>query len=240
MERLAALMEVSPHTLDQVEAGKGEPTLEFAWKIANALDVRFATGSDKLTDEARDTVDRIGKALGSDQLSHFRFLVEGHTDSVGGDELNQRLSEQRADSVRTYLISQGVQSDAVTSRGFGKSKPVADNNTAAGRQVNRRVELVVNGPLLSKESPILSTGQRRRLLLARALARRPRLLLLDEITANLDPQTEEKIIAGLRGFPAAKIFVTHSERLLGQVHRVYRTGNGRLSTVVGTRPALSA
>ncbi len=93
---------------------------------------------------------------------------------------------------------------------------------------------------LSKESPVLSTGQRRRLLLARALARRPRLLLLDEITANLDPQTEEKIIAALRGIPAAKIFVTHSDRLLRQVNRVYRAGNGRLSTVIDTRPKLSA
>jgi ATP-binding cassette, subfamily B, bacterial CvaB/MchF/RaxB len=93
---------------------------------------------------------------------------------------------------------------------------------------------------LSKESPVLSTGQRRRLLLARALARRPRLLLLDEITANLDPQTEEKIIAGLRGVPAAKIFVTHSDRLLRQVNRVYRVANGRLGTVVDIRPKLSA
>jgi ATP-binding cassette subfamily B protein RaxB len=94
--------------------------------------------------------------------------------------------------------------------------------------------------LLSRESPILSTGQRRRLLLARAIARRPRLLLLDEITANLDPQTEEKIVSALSGIPAAKIFVTHSERLLRHVDRVYRAVDGRLMPVAYERPKLSA
>ena len=84
---------------------------------------------------------------------------------------------------------------------------------------------------LSNESPILSTGQRRRLLLARAIVRRPRLLLLDEITANLDPDTEEKIARALSTVPAAKIFVTHSERLLRHVDQIYRAVDGRLTAV---------
>jgi len=75
----------------------------------------------------------------------LKLQVEGHTDSVGSDEYNQKLSEQRADSVRSYLVSQGVAADAITAAGFGKISPVADNNTAAGRQQNRRVELVVSG-----------------------------------------------------------------------------------------------
>jgi ATP-binding cassette subfamily B protein RaxB len=94
--------------------------------------------------------------------------------------------------------------------------------------------------LLSDESPILSTGQRRRLLLARAICRKPRLLLLDEVTANLDPQTEEKIVRALRDVPAAKLFVTHSDRLLRQMDRVYRAADGRLVEVGYIRPKITA
>jgi len=94
--------------------------------------------------------------------------------------------------------------------------------------------------LLSDESPILSTGQRRRLLLARAICRKPRLLLLDEVTANLDPQTEEKIVAALKLVPAAKIFVTHSDRLLRQVDRCYRAIDGQLIEVPQLRPRITA
>ncbi|WP_289052655.1 ATP-binding cassette domain-containing protein, partial [uncultured Methylobacterium sp.] len=81
----------------------------------------------------------------------------------------------------------------------------------------------------SEEGSVLSTGQRRRLLLARALCRRPRLLLLDEVTANLDPATETALVESLKGVKAAKVFITHSERLLDQVDRVFRIENGRLT-----------
>ncbi len=94
--------------------------------------------------------------------------------------------------------------------------------------------------LLSDESPVMSTGQRRRLLLARAICRKPRLLLLDEVTANLDPQTEEKIVGALKLIPAAKIFVTHSDRLLRQVDRSYRAIGGRLIEIPHLRPRISA
>jgi ATP-binding cassette subfamily B protein RaxB len=86
----------------------------------------------------------------------------------------------------------------------------------------------------------MSTGQRRRLLLARAICRKPRLLLLDEVTANLDPQTEEKIVGALKLIPAAKIFVTHSDRLLRQVDRSYRAIGGRLIEIPHLRPRISA
>lgn len=82
---------------------------------------------------------------------------------------------------------------------------------------------------VSEEGSVLSTGQRRRLLLARALCRRPRLLLLDEVTANLDPATETALVESLKGVKAAKVFITHSERLLDQVDRVFRIENGRLT-----------
>jgi outer membrane protein OmpA-like peptidoglycan-associated protein len=118
--------------------------------IVNMSDVLFDTGLHSLRPGAREKLARISGII----LAHpdMRIEVEGHTDSVGGVDLNQRLSEKRADSVRTYLISQGVDSNSIVARGFGKSKPVADNATAAGRQQNRRVELVVNGPLIDKTS----------------------------------------------------------------------------------------
>jgi outer membrane protein OmpA-like peptidoglycan-associated protein len=78
--------------------------------------------------------------------------VEGHTDSVGGDELNQRLSEQRAGSVREFLIGQGLNDSAITAEGFGKTEPVATNDTPEGRQRNRRVEIVVNGDSIDTSS----------------------------------------------------------------------------------------
>jgi outer membrane protein OmpA-like peptidoglycan-associated protein len=83
-------------------------------------------------------------------LAHpgLRITVEGHTDSVGGDDYNMKLSENRASSVRGYLVSQGLDSGNVSAQGFGKTRPVADNSTAAGRQQNRRVELVVAGEVL--------------------------------------------------------------------------------------------
>ncbi len=81
---------------------------------------------------------------------------------------------------------------------------------------------------VSEESGLLSTGQRRRLLLARALCRRPRLLLLDEVTANLDPATETALVESLKGVKAAKVFITHSTRLLSQVDRVLRIEDGKL------------
>ena len=78
----------------------------------------------------------------------LRLEVEGHTDNVGGDDYNQKLSEQRGVAVRDYLTQDGIASGSVTTQGFGKTKPVASNDTSAGRQKNRRVELVVSGEII--------------------------------------------------------------------------------------------
>ena len=75
----------------------------------------------------------------------MKIEVEGQTDNVGSDEYNQRLSEERARAVREYLLSQGVPNSSVTAIGLGKTGAVASNDTAAGRQQNRRVEIVVSG-----------------------------------------------------------------------------------------------
>src|SRR5215471_2485385 len=111
--------------------------------IVNLSDVLFDTGSAVLKPGTREKLARVAGIL----LLHpeLKLQVEGHTDSVGGADLNQRLSENRAESVRSYLVQQGIGSNAVATKGFGDSQPVASNDTAAGRQQNRRVELVVAG-----------------------------------------------------------------------------------------------
>jgi outer membrane protein OmpA-like peptidoglycan-associated protein len=109
-------------------------------------DVLFDTAQYSLKPGAREKLAKVaGIILGHPGL---RIAVEGHTDSVGGDDYNLKLSENRANSVRAYLVSQSIDPAAVTAKGFGKTMPVADNGTAAGRQANRRVELVVAGEIL--------------------------------------------------------------------------------------------
>ncbi len=111
--------------------------------IVNMSDVLFDTGSYTLKPGAREKLAKISGIV----LAHagLSLQIEGHTDSVGGDDFNQQLSERRADSVRDFLAEQGVAPSSITARGFGKMQPVASNDTAEGRQRNRRVELVVNG-----------------------------------------------------------------------------------------------
>jgi outer membrane protein OmpA-like peptidoglycan-associated protein len=114
--------------------------------IVNMSDVLFDTAKYSLKPGAREKLAKVsGIILGHPGL---KIAVEGHTDSVGGDEYNMRLSENRAASVRDFLVAQGVPAGSVTAQGFGKTMPVADNATAAGRQQNRRVELVVSGEIL--------------------------------------------------------------------------------------------
>src|SRR5437762_776922 len=118
--------------------------------IVNMADVLFDTGSYTLKPGAREKLAKIsGIVLAHPGLS---LQIEGHTDSVGGDEFNQQLSERRADSVRDFLAEQGVAPSSITAHGFGKTQPVASNDTAEGRQRNRRVELVVNGDAIGNTS----------------------------------------------------------------------------------------
>jgi outer membrane protein OmpA-like peptidoglycan-associated protein len=114
--------------------------------IVNMSDVLFDTAKFSLRPLAREKLAKVsGIVSGHPGL---RLDVEGHTDSVGGDEYNQRLSEQRGGSVRDYLIQQGMPVSSVTTKGFGKTQPVASNDTAEGRQQNRRVELVISGDII--------------------------------------------------------------------------------------------
>lgn len=114
--------------------------------IVNMSDVLFDTGKYSLRPLAREKLAKVaGIVSGHPGL---KLDVEGYTDNVGGDEYNQLLSEHRGSAVRDYLTAQGMAANAVTSQGFGKSQPVASNDTASGRQQNRRVELVVSGDII--------------------------------------------------------------------------------------------
>jgi outer membrane protein OmpA-like peptidoglycan-associated protein len=111
--------------------------------IVNLSDVLFDTGKATLKPGAREKLARVSGILGTHP--DLKLEIEGHTDSVGSDSYNQGLSERRAESVRGYLVSQRIAAQSITQVGFGESRPVATNDTAAGRQRNRRVELVVSG-----------------------------------------------------------------------------------------------
>ena len=114
--------------------------------IVNLSDVLFDTAKATLKPGAREKLARVSGIIGSHP--GLKLAVEGHTDSVGTDEYNQDLSERRAESVRAYLVSQRIEPQSITTKGFGEQQPVATNDTAAGRQRNRRVELVVSGDVI--------------------------------------------------------------------------------------------
>jgi outer membrane protein OmpA-like peptidoglycan-associated protein len=114
--------------------------------VVSLGDVLFATGKYDLRPDARERLAKLSGIV----LAHpgLNLAIEGYTDNVGSELFNQTLSEQRASSVRAYLIAQGLNPETVSATGFGMSNPVADNSTAAGRQKNRRVEIVVSGEII--------------------------------------------------------------------------------------------
>ena len=111
--------------------------------IVNMSDVLFDFNKYTLKPEAREKLAKVSGIL----LAYpgLKLQVEGYTDNIGSEEYNQKLSEQRADGVRDYLVSQSVKDNNVTATGYGKSDPIADNSTSSGRAENRRVQLVVSG-----------------------------------------------------------------------------------------------
>jgi outer membrane protein OmpA-like peptidoglycan-associated protein len=111
--------------------------------IANMSDVLFKSGSFELLPGARERLAKVSGIILAYPSLHL--AVEGHTDSVGSDEYNQNLSEQRAEAVRDYFVLQGIAAASIEARGFGKTEPIASNDTPEGRQQNRRVELVLSG-----------------------------------------------------------------------------------------------
>ncbi|MBV9506934.1 MAG: OmpA family protein, partial [Acidobacteriia bacterium] len=111
--------------------------------IVNISDVLFDFNKYTLKADAREKMAKVSGIL----LAYpgLKIQLEGHTDNIGSDDYNMKLSQQRADAVRDYLTAQGVSSNSVSAVGLGKAGAVASNDTAAGRQKNRRVDMVVSG-----------------------------------------------------------------------------------------------
>jgi outer membrane protein OmpA-like peptidoglycan-associated protein len=121
--------------------------------VVNLSDVLFDTGKYTLRPLAREKLAKIsGIVLAYPDL---KLAIEGNTDSVGSDAMNQVLSESRASSVRDYLAKQNIPVASMTSQGFGKTQPIASNDTVEGRQQNRRVELVVSGEVIGTSVSIV-------------------------------------------------------------------------------------
>jgi len=115
----------------------------------NMADVLFAFGKYDLKPSAREALAKLsGIVIGHPGL---KLSVEGYTDSIGSDEVNQTLSEKRAGTVRDYLVQQGVDPASINATGFGKSNPVASNDTNEGRQQNRRVEIIISGEVIGTQ-----------------------------------------------------------------------------------------
>ena len=114
--------------------------------VVSMPDVLFDSGQYTLKPAARERLARIaGIVLAYPEL---KLEIEGHTDSLGSDSFNQSLSEKRAATVRDYLLDSSVPMSNVVARGFGKTRPIAANNTANGRKLNRRVEMIVSGDVI--------------------------------------------------------------------------------------------
>jgi outer membrane protein OmpA-like peptidoglycan-associated protein len=114
--------------------------------VVNMADVLFETGKYNLSTDAQL---KLAKLSGIIQAHPgLNLSIEGYTDTTGSEDFNMKLSQQRADAVRQFLTSQGLSPDTITSKGMGEANPIADNSTAAGRKLNRRVEIIVSGEVI--------------------------------------------------------------------------------------------
>ena len=137
----ARLLDQFNHVLPTTDTPRG--------LVVNMSDVLFDTGKSDLQPPAREALARLsGIVLNYPSL---RLAIEGHTDSTGSAEFNQTLSQKRADAVHEYLVTQGLDGDKLSAQGLGMDNPVADNSTSAGRQKNRRVEIVISGEVIGTQ-----------------------------------------------------------------------------------------
>lgn len=107
-------------------------------------DVLFGTGRSDLTSGGTNTLDKLVVFLNN--YPDRNVVIEGHTDDVGSLDMNQTLSQHRADSVKFYLVQQGIRHKRLAASGMGETQPIADNQSPSGRQQNRRVEVIINNP----------------------------------------------------------------------------------------------
>jgi len=137
-------MDKQEQELRQIEGVEVTRPSEGQIDVRLTNDILFDLDSAALRGTSRSTLDELGDNFR--QYPDNRLIVEGHTDSTGTDAYNQRLSEQRASSVADYLIDRGVSASKITVYGFGEARPKASNDTAEGRQLNRRVEIHIQAP----------------------------------------------------------------------------------------------
>lgn len=152
MEREAALADAQALRSEKAESLKAAEALRLEMEALQAVktergmvmtlgDVLFSTGKAELQPGGLSTIERLSVFLA--EYTDKTVLIEGHTDNIGADEYNQSLSEQRAEAVRDALIQVDVESERISTIGYGELRPLADNVTAAGRLKNRRVEIVI-------------------------------------------------------------------------------------------------
>jgi outer membrane protein OmpA-like peptidoglycan-associated protein len=129
-----------PETMNGIKDDDGCPDAEVKAPEDNfVLDgVNFRTGSAEITEDSYEKLDMVYEQLA--KYPDRRFEISGHTDNTGSDRINIKLSHDRANSVREYLINRGVEGRRLVAKGYGSSRPKADNKTAAGRAINRRIE----------------------------------------------------------------------------------------------------
>jgi outer membrane protein OmpA-like peptidoglycan-associated protein len=145
----ASLLQQFNHILPTTDTSRGLQV--------NMADVLFDTGKYNLRPAAREALAKLSGIV--EAHPGLKLQVEGFTDSIGSDTFNQTLSENRASAVRAYLVNQGIDPPAVTSIGYGKSNPVASNDTASGRQKNRRVEMIISGEIIGTQIGAGTNGQ---------------------------------------------------------------------------------
>ena len=126
------------------KASYGSVNVAFDDTRAEIEGISFKAGSAELVPSSLSTLDKTISALKKN--SKAKVEIEGHTSSEGGEEYNQKLSEDRANSVRAYMIKKGIAQDRVTAVGYGYSRPKASNDTEAGRMQNRRIEVRITNP----------------------------------------------------------------------------------------------
>lgn len=128
--------------LEQIEGAQVEKVNEGeAIKVTFESGILFATNSSTLNTASRASLDKFATSLRNNPDTDVK--IYGHTDSTGSDAINNPLSQRRAESVYNYLVSKGTAGSRMVSEGFGSTQPVADNNTVAGREQNRRVEVYI-------------------------------------------------------------------------------------------------
>lgn len=134
-------IEENRRILQELKAGGLDVRTTDRGIVANLPDVLFQFNSARLTSGARNAISEIARV--TSRLQDRHISVEGHADSIGTTEYNNKLSSERANSVADELVNQGVSPRKISSRGFGESKPIASNSTESGRAKNRRVEVVI-------------------------------------------------------------------------------------------------